>query len=207
MSASPKVQVLPRRGRGRRPAAEVRHAVLKAAGELLFDGGLAEVTFERVAARSGASKTTIYKWWPSAGALAFEAYFAAVEQTLAFPYTGNVSADLRAQLEAFIELMADRGGRPVIAEIIGAAQSDRDLADALVEAYVRPRRKLAVDRMSQAKADGEIRGDVDLEACVDQLWGACYHRLLLPALPLDEPFVNALVDNLIAGVAVRGLTQ
>jgi Tetracyclin repressor-like, C-terminal domain len=88
----------------------------------------------------------------------------------------------------------------VIAELIGAAQSDGDLTAALLEASVKPRRELAVERTSAAQTQGQIRAEVDLEVCVDQLWGACYHRLLLPALPLDGPFVDALVENLLAGV-------
>ena len=35
---------------------------------------------------------------------------------------------------------------------------------------------------------------------VDQLWGACYHRLLLPDQPLTHEFVDALVDNLFRGI-------
>jgi AcrR family transcriptional regulator len=61
-----------RRGRGRRPAAQVRAEVLDAAGALLLEEGMAAFTMERVAARSGASKVTLYKWWPSKGALALD---------------------------------------------------------------------------------------------------------------------------------------
>jgi hypothetical protein len=32
---------------------------------------------------------------------------------------------------------------------------------------------------------------------VDQLWGACYHRLLLPDEALDDAFVDALIGNLL----------
>ena len=39
----------PRRGRGRRPAAEVRKDILEAAAELLFDDGMAGFTIEKVA--------------------------------------------------------------------------------------------------------------------------------------------------------------
>jgi hypothetical protein len=42
--------------------------------------------------------------------------------------------------------------------------------------------------------------DVDPQIVVDQLWGACYHRLLIP----DEPITDAFVDGLIANV-VRGI--
>src|SRR4051794_40927271 len=65
----------PRAGRGRRPAAEVRTAALEAAADLLFGEGISAVTHERVASLAGVSKTTLYKWWPSPGALASDAYF------------------------------------------------------------------------------------------------------------------------------------
>jgi hypothetical protein len=37
---------------------------------------------------------------------------------------------------------------------------------------------------------------------VDQLWGACYHRLLLPSQPLDNAFADRLLDNLLHGIGV-----
>src|SRR4051794_3071744 len=87
-----------RRGRGRRPMAEVRQDVLNAATEILLRDGMAAFTIERVAAEAGVSKTTIYKWWPSRGALAFEGYFRGTESELEFPDTGEIAADLRTQL-------------------------------------------------------------------------------------------------------------
>jgi AcrR family transcriptional regulator len=190
-----------RPGRGRRPAAQVRAAVLRAAGELLFESGLAATTFDKVASRAGASRMTLYKWWPSPGALAFEAYSAAVQEALAFPDSGDLEADLAAQLHAFVHLLTDQRGGRVIGELIGAAQSDPDLATAFATHYTRPRRRLAVERMASAQQRGQIRTDVDLEVLVDQLWGACYHRLLLPDQALDTAFADALVTNLLRGVA------
>nr|BFF17217.1 hypothetical protein GCM10025730_07380 [Promicromonospora thailandica] len=77
------------RGRGRRPADEVRADVLRAVGDVLLAEGIADLTFERVARLSGVSKTTLYKWWPSKGALALDGYFHAVQDRLAFPDTGT----------------------------------------------------------------------------------------------------------------------
>lgn len=191
----------PRPGRGRRPAAEVRAGVLAAAGEMLFEAGLAGITFERVAARAGSSKMTLYKWWPSPGALAFEAYFTAVKATLAFADTGDIRRDLLAQLHSFVRLLTRGRGGAVIAELIGAAQSDPDLASAFSAQYTRPRRQLAVDRIRRAQQVGQLRAEVDPEVLVDQLWGACYHRLLLPDQPLDADFAEALVSNLLLGIA------
>lgn len=188
-----------RRGRGRRPAAEVRAEVLDAAAELLLDKGMAELRFERVAAASGASKVTLYRWWPSRGALALEAYFHAVEERLEFPDTGDIEADLTAQVRAFVDVLNGRAGT-VVAELIGQSQTDPDLAAAYREHYSRPRRDLAVGRLRSARERGEIRAGVDLEVVVDQLWGAGYHRLLIPDMPLDREFADALVANLLAGI-------
>jgi AcrR family transcriptional regulator len=189
-----------RRGRGRRPAGEVREAALGAAGAMLFETGLAGITFEKVAARGGVSKMTLYKWWPSPGALALDAYFAAVEQTLAFPDTGDLERDLTTQLRAFVRLLTEQDGGRVIAELIGAAQTDPELAAAFSQRYTRPRRQLAVDVFRTAQSRGGIRADVDPDVLVDQLWGACYHRLLLPDQPLTPGFAETLVANLLRGI-------
>ncbi|MGW0580844.1 TetR/AcrR family transcriptional regulator [Streptomyces sp. NPDC002920] len=189
-----------RRGRGRRPAGEVRADVLDAAGGLLLDRGMAAFTIEAVADRAGVSKTTIYKWWPSKGALALDGYFHAVESRLAFPDTGDLEADLTAQLRAFVRVLTGTPAGRVIAELIGQAQTDPELAAALLERYSGPRRELAVERLRRARELGELRADVDPEVLVDQLWGACYHRLLLPNLPVTEEFALSLVANLMRGV-------
>lgn len=200
-----------RPGRGRRPAAAVRHAVLAAAADTLVEHGLRAVTFDKVAVRAGVSKMTLYKWWPSPGALALDAYFAATETTLAFQDTGDIERDLTHQLHAFIALLTTTtsGRAPVVAELIGAAQSDAELAAALNERYTQPRRALAVELLETARTRGQLRADIDVQSLVDQLWGACYHRLLLPAQPLDPAFADTLVHNLLAGVAAdqRSLRQ
>ncbi|MCX5386805.1 TetR/AcrR family transcriptional regulator [Streptomyces sp. NBC_00083] len=186
-------------GRGRRRAEDVRRATLDTAAELLLAEGVHALTFSKVATRAGVSKMTLYKWWPSPGALAFDAYFDTFKETLAFPDTGDVRRDLTTQLHSFVELLNRNG--PVIAGIIGAAQGDPDLAEALSTHYVTQRRELAVERLTRARQAGQIREGVDLETIVDQLWGAAYHRLLMPAQPLTTEFADRLIANLFLGLA------
>ena len=194
----------PRRRRGRRPAAEVRAEVLSAAADLLFDDGTAAVTFERVSVASGASKTTLYKWWPSPGALAVEAYFDRVEEALEFPDTGDLEADLRGQLLAFTHLMThDRAGQ-VVRELIGAAQGDPALRTAFAASYGRPRRDAAVQVLARARDRGQLREDAPLDVLVDQLWGACYHRLLVLDEDLPPELVDRLIRNALHGAAPAG---
>lgn len=190
-------------GRGRRPTEQVRREVLAAAGELLLSEGTAGFTIEKVAARSGASKVTIYKLWPSRGALALEGYYTTVEPALEFPDTGDLAADLRTQLHAFVDLLTRTQAGRAIAELIGLSQTDPELMAAYRRTYSKPRRALAVARLERARTSGQLRAEVDAESIVDQLWGACYHRLLLPDQPLTHAFTDALVRNLFEGVGAQ----
>ena len=56
-----------RRGRPRSEA--VRGAILTAAAELAAEGGPGAATIDAIARRAEVSRTTIYKWWPSAASI------------------------------------------------------------------------------------------------------------------------------------------
>lgn len=193
--------------RGRRPAAEVRRTVLDAAVRLLYEESLRAVTFERVAAAAGASKVTLYKWWSSPAVLAFEAYHADVRPDLSFPDTGDFICDLRTQLHGFVRTLMERpvrGGRnrgQVVAEMVGAAQGDETLARAFHEYYTRPRRQLTMDMFEIAASRGQIPAHMNLMSLADQLWGACYHKVMLFGEPLDNGYVDTLINNLFGPVA------
>jgi AcrR family transcriptional regulator len=196
-----------RRGRGRRPAAEVRASVLTAAGRILLRDGMQAVTFHRVATEAGASKTTLYKWWPSPGALAAEAYFAHSQRVLEFADTGDVRADLITQLGAFIRWLKEDGAEKAVSELVGAAQMDANLARAWSDSYALPRRELARQRLRIAQRQGQLREDADLDIIVDQLWGACYHRLLVLKVPFDESIAERLIEQALYGAAPREVDQ
>jgi len=196
-------QNAPGRGRGRRPADEVRTDVRRAVQELLWNEGSAAVTYENVARRAGVSKTTLYKWWPSKGALALDGYFHAVRAPLAFRDTGNIRADLIDQLRQFAHITTATAAGKILTELIGQSQTDEELAAAYRARYSAERRRLAVQRLRRAQQVGQIRPDVDLQVLVDQLWGAVYHRLLIPDEPITDEFLTALVGNLLDGVGPR----
>jgi AcrR family transcriptional regulator len=188
--------------RSRRPAEQLRREIIDAAAGLLLEQGMAGFTVEKVSERSGASRVTIYKWWPSRGALAFDAFFQRTYPVLAFANTGDIETDLRDQLRNFVELMTTTEAGSVVRQLVGAAQTDDELMSAWRERYSGPRRKLSTARIAAAKAAGQIRADVDCETVVDQLWGACYHRLLIPDQPLTTTFTDTLVTQLFGGLRV-----
>lgn len=51
-----------------------RRAILRSALDLCTERGYGHVTIEAIAAGAGVSKKTIYRWWPSKGAVLLEAF-------------------------------------------------------------------------------------------------------------------------------------
>jgi AcrR family transcriptional regulator len=190
----------PRRGRGRRPSDQVRQDILDAAGRLLMAEGMAGFTIERVAALAGASKMTIYKWWPSKGTLALQGYASTVDGLLGVPDTGDIETDLTTQLLTYVRLLRDTPAGRITAELLGAAQTDPELAAAFRQTYSGPRRAVGVAALRTARSRGQIRADADPEILIDQLWGACLYRLIMRDQPLTDEFARAVVRNLFQGI-------
>ncbi len=113
-------------------------------------------------------------------------------------------ADLRAQLHAFVHLLTDTSAGRVVPELVGTARTDPQLRSAYVALYSSPRRELAVERIAAAQRAGQVREEVDPRVLVDQLWGACYHRLLIPDLPIDVALADKLLEHLFSGILARG---
>jgi AcrR family transcriptional regulator len=190
----------PRIGRPRSERA--RLAVLEAAADLLNEGGLAALTFESIAARAGVSKVTIYKWWPSRGAVAVDAYFHRHQETYSFDDTGDVARDLATQLRLLIRAFRGRAGE-VMAELIGQAQADPVLAETLRSGWLQPRREATAAVLGRAIDRSQIRPDVDIPTVMDALYAPLYWRLLMRHQPLDDDLADELVRNTLEGVRRR----
>jgi AcrR family transcriptional regulator len=181
------------RPQGRPRSEACRQAVLRAAYELLGEGGLSRFTIEQVAARSGVARTTIYRWWPSKGILATEAFLAAVAPQIAVPRTSSVLADIKAQVRLFARVLQGPAGQ-IVRSIIAAAQSDPETARAFRSGYVAVRRQEVNTLLQEAIARSELPAGLDLEAAADSLYAPLYHRLLLGIGPLDDNWVDHVCD-------------
>src|SRR5271168_3569806 len=102
---------------GRKRCEETRHAILKAAFELLEEGGMGKLTIEGVAARSGSAKTTIYRWWPTKGKLAAEAFILFTQTAAVPPVTGSAVEDLKEHMRLLAAIFRSTTGR-IIAGLI-----------------------------------------------------------------------------------------
>ncbi len=188
-----------KRGRPRSKLAD--SAILRAATDLMAERGLGGMSIEEVACRAGVGKATIYRRWPSRGALALEAFLAEFLGQQPLPDTGTLRGDLLAALRAWIRSVTQTGAGPMLSGLIAEVQQDRALAaawrDRVVE-VVRAQHAIMLDR---AISRGEIPADTDKDVVIDLLYGPAYHRLLHGHRPLTDQFARQVVDLIVAGLS------
>lgn len=139
---------------------QVRRRVAEASLALLAEGrtdfGPADV-----AARSGVSRATIYRWWPAKTDLLREALAMHTGRRLDPPDTGSWHDDLRAlagKLAAFF-------GDPVeVAQNAIMASGSAPDFDALVLEMYEPLFEAWRTMVERARSRGEVRTDVDADA-------------------------------------------
>lgn len=183
-----------RPGRGKPRDENLRKTILEASAALLLELGYRRFTIEGVAARSGASKVTLYRWWPSKGSLALDGYVHAVTDAIAFAQTDSPRRDVETQLAAVIHGLTSTASGRAILELIGAAQEDPELKKELNVRYIQPRREIAAVAFARFLGwDLETRLE-DLHAVTDQVYGAIYNRLLFGLTPLDPSFAERLIE-------------
>jgi AcrR family transcriptional regulator len=184
---------------GRPRSERARLAILDATADLLVEGGLAAATMEAIAARAQVSKVTVYKWWPTRGAVAVEAFFHRYRPTtLRFENTGDVAEDLHGQLDLLLHAFRSRPGE-IMAELIGQAQSNPALAETLRTRWIEPRRQATLPILERAVERGQLRPDLDLQAVMDQLYAPLYFRLLIRHQPLSDDLAATLVRQVLDG--------
>ncbi|WP_411079975.1 TetR/AcrR family transcriptional regulator [Streptomyces sp. cmx-18-6] len=179
-------------------------AILQAALDLCTEKGYGRVTVEAIAARAGVSKKTIYRWWPSKGAVLLEAFTDALVDASPFVDTGDIGADLRTHVAAAVKLLSVPPFGPAYAGILSELHHDDVLAQALKDQLVDPRVEEAVGRLRSAQDQGQIPPGADLPLAVEMLYGPVYYRHVLRKPVQDEPTIATLVAHVLRSLGAPG---
>jgi AcrR family transcriptional regulator len=200
----PALRKRPRTRTAGRPRSDAsRSAILKAAYTILREGGFAGFTVEGVAARAGAGKATIYRWWKTKGTLAIEAFLVALAPRMdASDDTGSAIADLRTHVHHAAGVYRGRTGQ-LLRELIALGQEDSATSKVLRTDFIEPRRQAALRLLRRAQQTGELPGNTDIDVLADALWGPIFHRLLVTRMPIDRRFVETLLDLVLGGAMRR----
>ena len=186
-----------KKGRPRNAATE--QAILAAAYDLLLENGFGTVTVEKIAERAQVSKATIYKWWPNKAAVVMDSFLSAAMSRLPVPDTGSVIQDIVIQVTNLARFLTSREGK-VINEFIAAGQFDLKLAEEYRARYFNPRRLDSRRILERGVQRGELKPDLNLELCIDLIYGPLFYRLLVTGENVDDAFIEVLIHYAFAGI-------
>jgi AcrR family transcriptional regulator len=187
---------------GRPRSERADRAIIDAALSLFAESGPEGLCIEKVAARAGVGKATIYRRWPGKEDLLLDA-LAAQKGPLPQPAGLSVRDDLVTLLSAMRDSVADPRRAREFALLLGEGAKYPRLMARYVETVLEPRREVIRSVLRRGVASGELRAGVDIEAALFMLTGAVLARGKYDPGSFPPGYVERVVDELMLGLAPR----
>src|ERR1700712_1423887 len=173
-----------------------RAAVADAVASLFEEEGALGLTHQRVAARAGVGRATVYRHWPKTVDLVTEA-LARADQPLLHLGDGPLRQWLLGELIRAAEQIAQPVSSQFIASMV--ATVDQSPAARLLRENLNRRTRLVVDQMlDQATANGELGSRPDTDELVATVLGAVMFRITIQQKDADSGYIARLVNGSLA---------
>jgi AcrR family transcriptional regulator len=188
----------------RRPggrSARIRAAVYSAAIDELLGHGYAGLNAARIGERAGVHRTTIHRHWPDLDHLLAEALIDQANEAIPIPDTGNVRDDLRELLRAIAPFIDNPRARQPIRSLIAGAARSTGAANLAREVWT-TRFQVGAEVLARAIDRGEIRSDISPVTLMEYFVGPLYVRLLITEEPVDDAFVESVIEIGLNGSAL-----
>ena len=188
----------PERPRGRPRSAIADKAIRDAAVDLFAERGFEGFSVEDVADRAGVSKATVYRRYPSKVDLVVEAGSCLATDEIAFPDTGNLRDDVRGLALSLVNAFKNTRAGKMMPVMTFERRRYPEL-DAGYRRFLADRKARTREVLRRGIDRGELPPDTDVAVMSSMLVGPIFHRLMITQEPLNDAFVDALVDALLRG--------
>jgi AcrR family transcriptional regulator len=190
----------PSRARGRRRSEECRDAVLKAALELVQEDDLRRASVDRISARSGVSKVTIYKWWPNKTAVIIDAFLHQMMVDAPVADTGSAAEDFRLTLRGLMRFYSSPLGA-IYQQLVGEAQFNPTERERIRTHLVDVRRAALRKIWDRGVARGELDPNIDPEVALGLIVGPAMYRRTTAHAELTPADADAIVATAMRALA------
>ncbi|WP_158886635.1 TetR/AcrR family transcriptional regulator [Amycolatopsis anabasis] len=175
-------------------------AVLAATRDLLDEGGYADLSIGRVAARAEVHRPAIYRRWPSKRHLVVDAV-AAMLGLDPTPSTGDLRADLITGMTTVLTAFRETSLGRVLPALVADLAEDPELSAHFLRTVFDTRRETTAKALRAAIERGEVAAGIDLDFVLDALAAPIYYRALFRHLPLDDRLAEQTVDAVLAAIS------
>lgn len=191
-AATTAAATVPTRGQAR------QDAILTAAAELVVQVGYERVTVDAIAARAHASKATMYRLWPTKGALIAAALRRQAEGPgeVDIANTGSLRDDLLLQVAGIARSVTGDGG-PSLVNLIEAVRTDAEFRDLVRTQIAAASTQAGKALQSHAAARGEGEGTLDIPAALQVAVAQLLTTALLTGTSPTLKQQHRLVDDIL----------
>lgn len=176
------------------PWTERESELLAVTLQLLRQHGYDRLSVEAVATQAKASKSTVYRRWPSKADLVLAAFIEGTRCSAMAPGTGSLRTDLLAIGAGVCGQAEDHAS--TMSAVFHEMTRNPDLRAAMQNGFIYPR-KLVIDQVLSAAVErGEIDAPLEPEI-YDLLPGYLVFRALVSGRPPTEETVRVLVDTVL----------
>lgn len=182
--------------------ARTHAAVMEAAVQLLLEGGPDALTVDGVVARSGVAKSTVYRHWQTRDDLVVDVFehmapnLEPPDESLPFDQA------LRQLVGRLAAIMSDERWRRVLPALMMMKMHRGDMAE--IEERISSEQMLVCNTILQrGVAEGFLDPSLDEPTLMALLTGPVLMAGLTAVTPLDQHFVDGVVDHFLAGARPR----
>jgi AcrR family transcriptional regulator len=188
---------------GRPRDARLDAAIQQATVELLEEHGYFDVSLASIAERAGTTTPAIYRRWSSKADLVVQAVFR-IEGDEVVADTGDLAADITTMVWWTVDKLCRPAGRAALVGLLGESHEElRERRADVTRVMAR-----TGERLERAKADGEIRPDVDTAVLVAMMSGAVLQMAVTNGRRcVDDAWVASVVSVLLDGIRPANRTE
>ncbi|MEZ5094433.1 TetR/AcrR family transcriptional regulator [Nocardioides sp.] len=185
---------------GERRRLATRTTVKRTVLSLLRKGGYRELTYERIAARSGVAKSTLYRHWPSKAELVFDLVLHDRDLPSLAP-TGSGDGDVAALADRMLAFVGGGVAARVFPGVLADVADDPALRQRFMESFVlgsQPELRPVLERIAADRGSALQRPVEDYQAILVGSVFAWLHVGGLSAAETRERLIR-LVDDVVRG--------
>ena len=170
-----------------------RNHSLEAALMLLQENGVLAVTHAAINAKTGISRSTLYRHWPKLEDLRNAAFARAAKADVdERPIDGPLKTDLMWIIGHLMKVLNDTSWGKVAPQIIGMAATE-DQTRELLSTWMDDRSSDVGAVFEAARTRGELRDDAPVQQIIEMAIAIPYFRKLVSGKPLDQEWLEAHV--------------
>jgi AcrR family transcriptional regulator len=192
----------PARPAGRPRSEASRASILNAAYRFLRRLPVAEISTIHIAREAGVSTATVYRWWPTKEELLLDAFLHATDHEVKFRCSGPPLERLKEYMLQVGRFFTGKDGI-VVARLLTAIQDNAILREEFLKRVYSPNDKEIRAIVNEAIKRGDLPGEMRIATFLDSIFGPLLVRLLIRHERIDESFVAAVFDHVVAGVTAH----